>query len=177
MSDPTTPAGSPDGTPTEALPLADQGAPALPPPAAAPVAAAPAKRSHTRTILEVVGGVVAAGLIVVAAGVGFVVGHATSGDGHWGAERDERGWQSGPDANGPLGQQGPQGLPGQQGQPGQLPGFGPGQDPRGIDPDGDNWTGGGMGPGMGPGMGDDMGPGMGIDPDGDFGLGGDDSNG
>lgn len=36
--------------------------------------------SHTRTILEVIGGVVAAGLIVIAGGVGFLVGHATASD-------------------------------------------------------------------------------------------------
>ena len=42
-------------------------------------AAAPeAKASHTRTILEVVGGVVAVGLIAVAGVTGFALGHLTS---------------------------------------------------------------------------------------------------
>ena len=84
MSDTTgsTPAeGTPDTTPTEALQLADQE-----PIAAAPAAPAPSPAahgsggSHTRTILEVIGGVVAVGLIVMAGAVGFAVGHVTGGD-------------------------------------------------------------------------------------------------
>jgi hypothetical protein len=149
MSDTT--GSTPDSTPTEALPLADQQPLAASPPVAPAAAPQASGGSHTRTILEVIGGVVAAGLIVVAGAVGFAVGHATGGDdGRWSMTSDSRGWQDGPDAGAPMG-------PGQGGMPGQ--GFGrdggrgmtpgQGQDPRGIDPDGDNWTGqNGMGPGM-----------------------------
>ncbi len=70
--------GTPDTTPTEALQLADQEPIAA---AAAPAPAAHASGgSHTRTILEVIGGVVAVGLIVMAGAVGFAVGHVTGGD-------------------------------------------------------------------------------------------------
>jgi hypothetical protein len=111
MSDTTgsTPAdGTPDSTPTEALPLADQQPLAAQPAAAAPAAPAVAPQSsggsHTRTILEVIGGVVAAGLIVVAGAVGFAVGHATGGDdGRWSLTSDARVWQDGPDAGAPMG--------------------------------------------------------------------------
>ena len=94
MSDPNVPGGpAPDTTPTEALPLADQ-QPVVAPTAGAQTAAAPApKGGHTRTILEVVGGVVAAGLIVVAGLVGFAVGHATGNDG--GERGGDRGWAQG----------------------------------------------------------------------------------
>ena len=104
-------------------------------------------RNHTRTILEVVGGVVAAGLIIVAGAVGFFVGHATGSD-HDGDRfaSSREGGQFGPQADGQgYGRQGQ----GQQGMP-----MMPGQDPRGIDPDGDNWTGQG-----GHGWGDDDGDG------------------
>jgi hypothetical protein len=93
-------------------------------------------KNHTRTILEVVGGVIAAVLIVSAAGLGFALGHvtATNDRGH------DRGAfsQGGATADGPRG-----GMMG--GQDNGQGGFGNGQgmDPRGIDPDGDNWTGGG----------------------------------
>ncbi len=84
MSDTTgsTPAeGTPDTTPTEALQLADQEPIVAAPAAPAPSPAAPASSgSHTRTILEVIGGVVAVGLIVMAGAVGFAVGHVTGGD-------------------------------------------------------------------------------------------------
>jgi hypothetical protein len=174
MTDPNVPAEStPDATPTEALQLADQ-APIVPEPtvaAAAPTPAPAAGRSHTRTILEVVGGVVAAGLIVVAGGVGFLVGHATSDDGRWSMNDTGRHAQVGPDAGeGLQGQQGygQQGF-GQQGQgQGMMPGQGlQGQDPRGIDPDGDNWTGQNQGQGMMPGQGLQGQDPRGIDPDGD----------
>lgn len=85
MSDTTgsTPAeGTPDTTPTEALQLADQ-TPIASAPAAPASAASVSPRaggSHTRTILEVIGGVVAAGLIVMAGAVGFAVGHMTGDD-------------------------------------------------------------------------------------------------
>lgn len=117
MSDPNVPGGpAPDTTPTEALPLADQ-QPVAAPTAVAQADAPPApKGGHTRTILEVVGGVVAAGLIVVAGLVGFAVGHATGNDG--GDRAGHRGWAEGPEAG--------QRLPG-QGLPGQD-GFGPGLD-------------------------------------------------
>lgn len=84
MSDTTgsTPAeGTPDTTPTEALQLADQEPIAAAPAAPAPSPAAQGSGgSHTRTILEVIGGVVAVGLIVMAGAVGFAVGHVTGGD-------------------------------------------------------------------------------------------------
>ena len=76
MSDPTVPHvphGSPDATPTQSLPLGDQQPAAMPAPA-------PARGRHTRTILEVVGGVVAVMMILVAGAAGFVVGHATGSD-------------------------------------------------------------------------------------------------
>lgn len=73
--------GTPDTTPTEALQLADQEPIAAAPAAPAPAATTPASGgSHTRTILEVIGGVVAVGLIVMAGAVGFAVGHVTGGD-------------------------------------------------------------------------------------------------
>jgi hypothetical protein len=162
MSDTT--GSTPDSTPTEALHLADQqplaAQPATPAPTAPAVAAS--GRSHTRTILEVVGGVVAAGLIVVAGAVGFAVGHVTGGDdGRWSMTSDSRGWQGGPDAGAPMGPGQGFGRDGGQGMmpgPGALPGQG--LDPRGIDPDGDDWTGQN---GMGPGMMDEQGqPGQGF---------------
>jgi hypothetical protein len=73
--------GTPDTTPTEALQLADQEPVAAAPAAPAPSPAAHASGgSHTRTILEVIGGVVAVGLIVMAGAIGFAVGHVTGGD-------------------------------------------------------------------------------------------------
>ncbi|MCX6431811.1 MAG: hypothetical protein NTX29_03190 [Actinobacteria bacterium] len=59
---------------------------------------------HTRTILEVVGGVVAVGLILVSGVLGFAVGHVTGSDGDRGRTMsiDLRGGHSGPDAFGPL---------------------------------------------------------------------------
>jgi len=70
----------PDMTPTESIELADQE------PLSAPVlesAAAPAApRDDTRTIIEVIGGVVAVGLIFVAAAGGFVAGMAVGDDRH-----------------------------------------------------------------------------------------------
>ena len=134
MSDMTTP---PDPNPapvTEPLQLTDQ----------APVAAAApepvAKTSHTRTILEVVGVVVAFFLILGAGTAGFVVGHATSNGGKHGRVA--------------VFQQGDGGMMGGQ---------------RGIDPDGDNWTGGGQQGFGGPGM---MVIPRGVDPDADNWTGG-----
>jgi hypothetical protein len=152
MSETTDPGQTPDATSTESLQLADQRPVAA---AAPPVSAPNSGRSHTRTILEVVGGVVAVGLILLAGVVGFAVGHATGSDrdGHWSMDGSgSRGGHDRPDAGGPMGRQG-QGFPG--------PGMMPGQDPRGIDPDGDNWTGGlpGQGPGQDQGQGF-PGPGM-----------------
>ncbi|MCF8558138.1 MAG: hypothetical protein K9G28_11425, partial [Candidatus Nanopelagicales bacterium] len=77
MSDENT-IDDPDVTPTESIELADQeplGAPVL-----ASTAAPAAPRNHTRTIIEVIGGVVAVGLIFAAAAGGFVAGMAV-GDG------------------------------------------------------------------------------------------------
>lgn len=79
MSDENT-TDDPDMTPTESIELADQE------PLSAPVlqsAAAPAApRNDTRTIIEVIGGVVAVGLIFVAAAGGFVAGMAVGDDRH-----------------------------------------------------------------------------------------------
>ena len=115
MSDENTPGeGTPDTTPTEALQLADQQpiAPG-PAPATSPAAAAPG-RSHTRTILEVVGGVVAAGLIVAAGAVGFAVGHVTGDDdGRWSMTSDARG-HDGPDAGARMPGQGQERSRGEQ---------------------------------------------------------------
>jgi hypothetical protein len=142
VSDPIDPALQPTVA-NEPLQLADQSP--VYPAAARP---APAKNSHIRTILEVVGGVVAVALILGAGAVGFVVGHATSDRGEFTRSSMSR------DANGPQGPSG--GMLGGQGL-GGMPG---GQDSRGVDPDGDNWTGGGMmgggqglgGQGLGSGM-------------------------
>ena len=79
MSDENT-TDDPDMTPTESIELADQeplGAPVL-----ASAAAPAAPRNHTRTIIEVIGGVVAVGLIFVAAAGGFVAGLAVGDDRH-----------------------------------------------------------------------------------------------
>ena len=155
----------------EPLELADQS------PVQTTVPAAPAKKSSTRTILEVVGGVVAVGLIIVSGVVGFAVGHFTSSG-------DDRGRGISSHADGQFGQgQGFGEGRGQNMMPGQgqdmMPGQGQqGLDPRGIDPDGDNWMGGGQN--MMPGQGQDMMPGQGpqgmdprgIDPDGDNWTGG-----
>ena len=64
----------PDATPTvsQAVSLPEQ-QPVTP----APVVVAD-RKSHTRTILEVVGGVVAVGLIFVSGAAGFVLGHVTA---------------------------------------------------------------------------------------------------
>ncbi len=49
------------------------------------------KQSHTRTILEIVGGVVAVGLIFFSGAAGFVLGHVTAKhDGHRGGPFAER---------------------------------------------------------------------------------------
>ena len=83
-TDDTTPIGP---TVPEPMPLADQQ-----PVAAAPAATAAPAASHTRTILEVVGGVVAAGLIVVAGIGGFAPGSLTSDkDGRDSRDRDGHG--------------------------------------------------------------------------------------
>jgi hypothetical protein len=106
MSDTTPSPQDPDATPTQAVPVAEQppAEAAVPPAPPAPAAAPRAGGSHTRTILEVIGGVVAAGLIVVAGAVGFAVGHATADDdGRWSMTRSGDGWQQGPDAGGPRG--------------------------------------------------------------------------
>jgi hypothetical protein len=152
MSETTDPGQTPDATPTESLQLADQRPVAA---AAPPVSTTSSGRGHTRTILEVVGGVVAVGLILLAGVVGFAVGHVTGTDrdGHGGMNSfSAGGGQDRPDAGGPMGPQGQgfqgpqgQGFQGPQGQGFPGPGMMPGQDPRGIDPDGDNWTGGQQG--------------------------------
>jgi hypothetical protein len=165
MSDPQGPGEIPaDATPTEALELPDNQPVAAAAPA--PQAAAP-KANHTRTILEIVGGVVAAGLILVAGGVGFAIGHATD-DGPRFADGG-RILQNGPQADGPQGfgqrGEGPQGF----GQRGEGPqGFGQ----RGEGPRGFGQRGGGPG-GFGPHGHDDggmMGQ-RGEDQDGDSMMG------
>ena len=139
MTQPTdnagTPEPNPDATPTESLQLPDQQPVTAdgPPPAAAPAVAS--RGRHTRTILEVIGGVVAAVLIVVAGAAGFAVGHATGSDGDrvefsqagdrgaWGHDeraRDDQGMGMG-QGDRPAGRAGP-------GRPG--PGHGPRPGPR-----------------------------------------------
>jgi len=61
-------------------PIAIEAAPAVSQPVVNPpvVVGPAAKASHTRTILEVVGGVVAIGLLLFAAAAGFVLGHVTA---------------------------------------------------------------------------------------------------
>ncbi len=131
MSDPTVPHvphESPDATPTQSLPLGDQQPAAMPAPA-------PARGRHTRTILEVVGGVVAVMMILVAGAAGFVVGHATGSDDvpRLVSDMDATGpWHDGPTADGPFG-----GLPGMGGERG----------------DGRHGSGEGRGPGDGHGPG------------------------
>lgn len=146
MSDTTggTPAeGTPDTTPTEALQLADQEPIAAATAAPAPSPAAPASGgSHTRTILEVIGGVVAVGLIVMAGAVGFAVGHVTGGDDGRlnlsNAGRELRVPMPGGEGQG----QGQPGMPGEDGfggrghQDGDSDGF------MGHDDDGDGFMGG-----------------------------------
>lgn len=64
-----------------------------------------AKQSHTRTILEIVGGVVAVGLILFSGVFGFVVGHVTAKhDGHRDGRYVERQFEM---RNGPGFQGGP----------------------------------------------------------------------
>ncbi len=138
----------PENTPTEPLQLADQQ------PIEAPTAA-PA-RSNTHVILGVVAGAVAVGLIVASGIAGFAIGHFTADNGDHGRFGTHVAIQGGAEADGPgmMPGQG-QGMqpgygddrgPGDGHGRGMLPGQGalPGQgiDPRGIDPDGDNWTGG-----------------------------------
>lgn len=120
-----------DATPTVSQPvhLADQ-QPLTPAPA--PVVVAD-KRSHTRTILEVVGGVVAVGLIFVSGAAGFVLGHVTARDdgrgdrGHMMLRIDSEG------GNGALGGRAMPGRPDFQGGQGLQGGedFQGGQDFRG----------------------------------------------
>ena len=151
MSDTTgsTPAeGTPDTTPTEALQLADQE-----PIAAAPAAPAPSPAahgsggSHTRTILEVIGGVVAAGLIVMAGAVGFAVGHVTGGRRRstgTSATPARDGRCRRPDAGGRARARVSAGMPGEHGFGGRghQDGDGDGDGFMGHDDDGDGFMGG-----------------------------------
>ena len=99
---------APDTTPTEAVQLADQQPISVP---AAPVNHK-SGGNHTRTILEVVGGVVAVGLILVAGVLGFAIGHVTGSDDDRGRTMsfDMRGDRFGPDADGPGGGHRGQGM-------------------------------------------------------------------
>lgn len=120
----------PDTTPTvsQAVSLPEQQ-----PVAAAPVVVAE-KKSHTRTILEVVGAVVAVGLIFMSGAAGFVLGHVTAkhdgrGDGSRMMLRIDRddagsGFERGQGMpSGPRLQSRPdmQGGPGLQGMPDSAP--------------------------------------------------------
>ena len=155
----------PNGVNDETRPIeSTSGVPAAPESSAPGASAAPMPEqhrsgSHTRTILEVIGGVVAAGLIVVAGVVGFAVGHWT-GDGRDGRDgRGDRGegYAMQGDGYGMQGERAP-GMPGQQG-PGQQ---GPGQRSFG-DQRGERGPGGHHGgPGGGMGQGDGYGPGGGM---------------
>lgn len=145
---------SDETTPIEPLVLPDA-APAAEAPAS-PAAPATAGKGKRYALI----GAAAAGLVIVAGAAGFAIGQ--TGDSHKGQAQltsEGRGF----DQQQGQGQQG-QGLQGQQGQG------------RGVDPDGDNWTGGGMmgdrhhgmmGDGQ-QGFGGQQGqPGQGVDPDGD----------
>ncbi len=109
MSDENTPdvpnAGVPDTTPTEPVtavePLADQQPWSDDAGSDAEVTGAAPGRTHTRTILEIVGGVVAAGLIIVAGVGGFAAGLVV-GDGDGRGHDDGRGFEN--RADGPMGQ-------------------------------------------------------------------------
>jgi hypothetical protein len=95
-----------------------------------------------------VGGALAVGLLALTGVIGFAVGHFTSdGRSHDRTTSDRTALQGGAEAGGATGGRG-------QGQ-----GQGQGVDPRGIDPDGDNWTGG-----MGRGQGQGVMPGQGTAP-------------
>ncbi len=146
MTDSPLPTPEPaDSLPTEPLQLADQQ-----PVDTAPAAAAAASTSSKHTVLAVVGGALAVGLIAIVGVLGFAIGHFTSdnrGDDRLASDRTAV--QNDTEAGGPLGGQGQGMLPGQ------------GVDPRGIDPDGDNWT-GRQGEGRGHGQG--MLPGQGTTP-------------
>jgi hypothetical protein len=106
-----------DATPTQSL---DVPGPTLMPPPAAPVPSAPAKASNTRTILEIVGGVVAVGAVLVAAVAGFALGYVVKG------HDDRRGEVTGFAMGRMWDQQGDDGDSRDQGGRG-LPGFGEGQ--------------------------------------------------
>lgn len=143
-TDPADAAGSPDSTPTEAIQVPDH--PPAAPAAPAVSRAAHSGGDHTRTILEVVGGVVAVGLILAAGVAGFLIGHATGSDdrGPWGF------MDSSAHARMHDGQRGPGELPGGGQGPGRwTPGDGWGQGPM---MDGDQGDGRGQGPGQGPMM-------------------------
>ena len=100
---------------------------------------APASRDSSKALIAI-GGIAAAGLVILAGVGGYAVGQYN------GSHRTESVELT--RAEGAL--PGPQGNA-QPGMPGDMNGRN-GQDPRGVDPDGDNWTGsnrmGGQGNGM-----------------------------
>lgn len=131
-----------------------------PVPAAPAPTAAPASRDSSKALVAI-GGIAAAGLVVLAGVGGYAVGQYN------GSHRTETveltRADAAPQGNSPQndGQQndGPQGNA-QPGMPGDMNGPN-GQDPRGVDPDGDNWTGGHRIGGQGNGgQGDDQGDDM-----------------
>ncbi len=125
MTDATLPTPEPaDSLPTEPLQLADQ-QPVDTAPAPEPAAAASAGSKHT--VLAVVGGALAVGLLALVGVLGFAIGHVTA-DGRDGDRLTGDRLAVQDDARAGDADRGT--MPGQ------------GTDPRGIDPDGDNWTGG-----------------------------------
>jgi hypothetical protein len=122
------------------------GEPIVPAPAPAPDSA---KSSGVRTVvLAGVSAVVGAVVILGAGIIGYAIGNHDDGN-HREAtltvSADRNGQQGGQQGQSPFGQQGGQ----QSGPMMQGPGDGMmgGDGQRGIDPDGDNWTGGGRMPG------------------------------
>ena len=126
-------------TPIEPLELADQK------PLEPVAVAAKAEPKHGMKIALTA--VAAAGLVLVSGVTGFAIGHQSAETRHWPAAAVAAGPDGGQGRGwGVDGEQGPGMMGGRQG-------FG-----RGVDPDGDNWTGGGRhGGGM---MGGEQGPGM-----------------
>ena len=127
-------------------------APTPEPVPSAPVAAAPATRDSNKALIAI-GGIAAAGLVILAGVGGYAVGqyNGSHRDSDVAIARADGPMNNGPMLDGPMtnGPQnnGPQNtgpMMGDQqrpGMPGEMNGRN-GQGPQGMDPDGDNWTGG-----------------------------------
>ena len=127
-------------------------APTPEPVPSAPVAAAPATRDSNKALIAI-GGIAAAGLVILAGVGGYAVGqyNGSHRDSDVAIARADGPMNNGPMLDGPKNNgpqnNGPQNngpMMGDQqrpGMPGEMNGRN-GQGPRGIDPDGDNWPGG-----------------------------------